>query len=111
MTDFLLLLYDLLPGWLVAGTLIASGGLWIVMHVYIDRCDGMIRDGSGAAVLVGVALMSLAMFWAVGPSLSTIPLEARAGLSRLLIIALAVTLWAYAIGVVRAARQEPGCGG
>jgi len=96
--DYLLRLYELLPSWLVAVFLAAASGSWIVNFHWQRRYE---RLPLYPPMSLGVAtsLGMLALFYIV-LSFGDLPLDARAGGVRLLLLVISVAMIAYNGGMV-----------
>lgn len=96
--DYLLRLYELLPSWLVAVFLAAASGSWIINYHWQRRYERLPLYPP-MSLGVAVSLGMLALFY-VGLSVGELPIEARAGGVRLLLLVVSVAMVVYNGGMV-----------
>lgn len=101
MTDALLLIYRLLPPWLVAGVFFGVAALWLAMCRRTCSGSRWIFIGTPGAMLVAIGAVLLGSFWVVTPFMRDVPPQALAGLSRLLAVAMALTMAGYAVSIIK----------
>lgn len=95
---YLLRLYDLLPSWLVALFLLAASGSWLV-HFYWQRRYERLPLYPPMSLGMAVALGMQGLFY-VGLAFGDLPIDARAGGVRLLLIVMCVATIAYNGGMI-----------
>lgn len=101
MTDALLLIYRLLPPWFVAGVFFGVAALWLAMCRRTCSGGRWIYIATPSAMLVAIGAALLGSFWVISPFMTDVPTQALAGLSRLLAVAMALTLGGYAIAILK----------
>lgn len=96
---FLLRLYELLPGWVVAIALLAASGSWVINYYWLRRYEKMpLYPPMSLGLAVVLAMLGLFYLWlGVTPGL---PENVRAGGVRLLLLVLAAATVVYNGGMV-----------
>lgn len=96
--DYLLRLYELLPSWLVALAAAAASGSWL-MNFYWQRRYERLPLYPPLTLSVATSLAALAVFY-MGFEFLNIPIEARAGGVRLLLVINCAAMIVYNGGMV-----------
>ncbi len=94
MAERLLKLYEGLPAWAVAVTLALAACSFVASYVY-QRHFGRVRLNPALALPVAVTLLATALFYLVVVPINDLPLAAKAGVARVLWLAMAACLTLY----------------
>jgi len=96
--DYLLRLYGFLPSWLVALFLLAASGSWVINYHWQRRYERLpLYPPMSLGVAVAVGMQGL---FYIGLAFGDLPIDARAGGVRLLLIVQCVAMIAYNGGMV-----------